>query len=229
MAVMQVDRIGDGLWRWTAPHPDWHDDPTSPYGGWDRDVACVYHEAPDGIVLIDPLVPAGEEAERFWHHLDQDVERVGRPPTVVVSVEWHGRSADAVRDRYPGARVLGVSRAASCRLDDLLEDGQLLPGGCRVTVTDAPGAGQMAIVQCACHGLLWLSDLVIGDGAGGLRRPPAAWFDDPGARYWMEHGLPLLVPHLMELPIQHLVPAHGPVVSVDARATLQRALDAPLA
>jgi|LakMenEpi03Aug12_release.lakeMendotaPanAssembly.Ray.scaffolds.fasta_scaffold218256_2 hypothetical protein len=226
---MQVDRIGDGLWRWTAPHPDWHDDPTSPYGGWDRDVACVYHEAPDGIVLIDPLVPAGEEAERFWHHLDQDVERVGRPPTVVVSVEWHGRSADAVRDRYPGARVLGVSRAASCRLDDLLEDGQLLPGGCRVTVTDAPGAGRMAIVQCACHGLLWLSDLVIGDGAGGLRRPPAAWFDDPGARYWMEHGLPLLVPHLMELPIQHLVPAHGPVVSVDARATLQRALDAPLA
>lgn len=226
---MQVDRIGDGLWRWTAPHPDRHDDPTSPYGGWDRDVACVYHEAPDGIVLIDPLVPAGEEAERFWHHLDQDVERVGRPPTVVVSVEWHGRSADAVRDRYPGARVLGVSRAASCRLDDLLEDGQLLPGGCRVTVTDAPGAGRMAIVQCACHGLLWLSDLVIGDGAGGLRRPPAAWFDDPGARYWMEHGLPLLVPHLMELPIQHLVPAHGPVVSVDARATLQRALDAPLA
>lgn len=226
---MQVDRIGDGLWRWTAPHPDWHDDPTSPYGGWDRDVACVYHEAPDGIVLIDPLVPAGEEAERFWHHLDQDVERVGRPPTVVVSVEWHGRSADAVRDRYPGARVLGVSRAASCRLDDLLEDGQLLPGGCRVTVTDAPGTGRMAIVQCACHGLLWLSDLVIGDGAGGLRRPPAAWFDDPGARYWMEHGLPLLVPHLMELPIQHLVPAHGPVVSVDARATLQRALDAPLA
>ena len=226
---MQVDRIGDGLWRWTAPHPDWHDDPASPYGGWDRDVACVYHEAADGIVLIDPLVPSGDEAERFWRHLDQDVERVGRPPTVVISVEWHGRSGDAVRERYPGARVLGVSRTASCHIDDLLEDGLILPGGCRVTLTDAPGEGRMAIVQCACHGLLWLSDLVIGDGHGGLRRPPAGWFDDPGARHWMEHGLPLLMPHLMELPIEHLVPAHGPVVSVDARAALERALDVPMA
>ena len=65
---MQVDRISDGLWRWTAPHPDWHDDPASPYGGWDRDVACIYHEAPDGIVLIDPLVPSGEDGERLGDH-----------------------------------------------------------------------------------------------------------------------------------------------------------------
>lgn len=225
---MQVDRIADGLWRWTAPHPAWTDDADNPYGGWARDVACVYHESPTGIVLIDPLVPDGEEAERFWRHLDQDVERVGLPPTVVISVGWHGRSADAVRDRYPGTRVLGVSREASCTLDDLLEDDQLLPGGCRVTLAGPPGEGQMAIVQCACHGLLWLSDLVIDDGAGGLRRPPARWFDEPGAAHWLQHGLPLMVPHLMELPIEHLVPAHGPVVSVEARAALERALDAPM-
>lgn len=225
---MHVERIADGLWRWTAPHPAWTDDPTSPYSGWERDVACLYHEAPDGILLIDPLVPDGDEAERFWRHLDQDVERVGRPPTVIVSVAWHGRSADAVRERYPGTRVLGASPAASCRIDALLEDDLHLPGGCRVTLAGPPGEGRMAIVQCACHGLLWLSDLVIDDGAGGLRRPPASWFDEPGAAYWVEHGLPLLLPHLLELPIACLVPAHGPVVSVDARAALQRALDVPM-
>ena len=74
---MHVDRLSDGLWRWTAPHPDWRDEPAV---GWERDVACVYHEATDGILLLDPLVPSGDEGERFWRHLDQDVERVGLPP-----------------------------------------------------------------------------------------------------------------------------------------------------
>jgi hypothetical protein len=36
------------------------------------------------------------------------------------------------------------------------------------------------------------------------------------------------MPHLMELPIEHLVLAHGPVVSVEARAALERALDVPM-
>ena len=225
---MLVDRLADGLWRWTTPHPEWSGEANGLGSGWPQEVSCVYHESPAGIVLIDPLVPDGSEGERFWHHLDQDVERVGHPPTVVISVEWHGRSADAVRDRYPGTRVVGVSRAASCQIDDVLEDGLHLPGGCRVTLAGPPGEGQMAIVQCSCHGLLWLSDLVISDDAGTLRRPPASWFAEAGAAYWLEHGLPLLMPHLMELPIEHLVLAHGPVVSVEARAALERALDVPM-
>ena len=226
---MRVDRLADGLWRWTSPHPAWPGEPNGPAGGWPQDVSCLYHESPSGIVLIDPLVPDGSEGERFWHHLDQDVERVGLPPTIVVSTESHGRSADAVHERYPGSRVLGVSLAASCNVDRVLEDGELLPGDCRVTLTDAPGAPRMAIVQCTCHGLLWLSDLVIGDGAGGLRRPPATWFDDPGAGQWLEQGLPRLLPKLLDVPIEQLVSAHGPVISVDARAALERAFDLPVA
>ena len=50
---MEVERLADGLWRWTVD-----------------DARCLYHEAPDGIVLIDPLVP-DDEAERFWWHLDE--------------------------------------------------------------------------------------------------------------------------------------------------------------
>ena len=44
---MEVERLADGLWRWTVD-----------------DARCLYHEAPNGIVLIDPLVP-DDEAERF--------------------------------------------------------------------------------------------------------------------------------------------------------------------
>ena len=221
---MHVDRLADGLWRWTTPHPEWSGE-ANVDGGWPQEVSCVYHESPAGIVLIDPLVPDGSEGERFWHHLDQDVERVGLPPTIVVSAESHGRSADAVHERYPGSRALGVSLAASCNVDRVLENGEALPGDCRVTITGAAGATRMAIVQCRCHGLLWTSDLLIDDGAGGLRRPPAAWFDDPRARQFLEHGLP----RVLETPIEHLVSAHGLVISVDARAALERAFDLPIA
>ena len=226
---MRVDRLADGLWRWTTPHPEWSGEANGLGSGWPQEVSCVYHESAAGIVLIDPLVPDGSEGERFWRHLDQDVERVGLPPTIVVSAESHGRSADAVHERYPGSRVLGVSLAASCTVDRLLEDGEALPGDCHVILTDAPGAARMAIVQCTCHGLLWMSDLLIDDGAGGLRRAPAAWFDDPGAHTWLKDGLPRLLPQLVATPIEHLVSAHGPVISVDARAALERALDVPVA
>ena len=226
---MRVDRLADGLWRWTTPHPEWSGEANGLGSGWPQEVSCVYHESAAGIVLIDPLVPDGSEGERFWRHLDQDVERVGLPPTIVVSAESHGRSADAVHERYPGSRVLGVSLAASCTVDRLLEDGEALPGDCHVILTDAPGAARMAIVQCTCHGLLWMSDLLIDDGAGGLRRAPAAWFDDPGAHTWLKDGLPRLLPQLVATPIEHLVSAHGPVISIDARAALERAFDLPVA
>ena len=226
---MRVDRLADGLWRWTTPHPEWSGEANGLGSGWPQEVSCVYHESAAGIVLIDPLVPDGSEGERFWRHLDQDVERVGLPPTIVVSAESHGRSADAVHERYPGSRVLGVSLAASCNVDRVLEDGEALPGDCQVTITSAAGATRMAIVQCRCHGLLWMSDLLIDDRAGGLCRPPAAWFDDPDAGTWLEHGLPQLLPRLLEMPIEQLVSAHGPVISVDARAALERALDLPIA
>ena len=226
---MRVDRLADGLWRWTSPHPEWSGEANGLGSGWPQEVSCVYHESAAGIVLIDPLVPDGSEGERFWRHLDQDVERVGLPPTIVVSAESHGRSADAVHERYPGSRVLGVSLAASCTVDRLLEDGEALPGDCHVILTDAPGAARMAIVQCTCHGLLWMSDLLIDDGAGGLRRAPAAWFDDPGAHTWLKDGLPRLLPQLVATPIEHLISAHGPVISIDARAALERAFDLPVA
>jgi hypothetical protein len=131
---------------------------------------------------------------------------------------------------YLGRRLVPALLARGHRVTALVRPGResLLPGGCRVTLAGPPGEGQMAIVQCSCHGLLWLSDLVISDDAGTLRRPPASWFAEAGAAYWLEHGLPLLMPHLMELPIEHLVLAHGPVVSVEARAALERALDVPM-
>jgi glyoxylase-like metal-dependent hydrolase (beta-lactamase superfamily II) len=97
-ARMEVEPIAEGLWRWTARHPGW-----TPGQGWEPDVGCVYYEDRDAVVLIDPLVPVGEE-ERFWRALDRDVERLALPVAVLVTCSWHERSAAVVETRYAGAR-----------------------------------------------------------------------------------------------------------------------------
>jgi glyoxylase-like metal-dependent hydrolase (beta-lactamase superfamily II) len=96
---MQVDELAPGLWRWTAEHPEWQAGE-----GWEPEVACFYVETDDATLLIDPLVPAGDESGRFWTRLDEDVERRGVPVVVLLTGGWHRRSADEVAARY-GASI----------------------------------------------------------------------------------------------------------------------------
>ena len=94
---MRVDRLADGLWRWTAAAAD------------GAEGNCVYHEHPDGIVLIDPLPPAdAADAERFWRALDRDVERIGPDRWTRPSSTPRGAAGDDVLD----ALVLAVRAAA---------------------------------------------------------------------------------------------------------------------
>jgi glyoxylase-like metal-dependent hydrolase (beta-lactamase superfamily II) len=95
---VNVLRIRDGLWRWTGLHPEWQ-----PGFEWQQEVACVYAELTDAIVLVDPLVPP-EDPERFLRHLDADVERLAAPVAILLTTPAHRRSADALAERYD-ARV----------------------------------------------------------------------------------------------------------------------------
>jgi hypothetical protein len=84
---MQVEELAPGLWRWTAEHPEWQAGE-----GWEPEVACFYVETDDATLLIDPLVPTGDEAERCV------------PVVVLLTGGWHRRSADEVAARY-GASI----------------------------------------------------------------------------------------------------------------------------
>lgn len=97
---MNVQELRPGLWRWTGLHPAWAEG-----ADWEREVGSVYYEAPEEIVLVDPLLPP-EDEERFLAALDRDVERLGRPVVVVLTSARHRRSTDVVVERY-GARVAG--------------------------------------------------------------------------------------------------------------------------
>ena len=79
---METVRVADGLWRWTS-----------------AEAACVYYEAPDAVVLFDPLVPAGED-ERFLPYLDRDIRRLGLPVSILLTAERNERSTPFLRDRY---------------------------------------------------------------------------------------------------------------------------------
>ena len=92
---VEVQRLADGLWRWTARHPTF-DDPTL-----GTEVGCVYAETDEAVVLIDPLVPAdADERNRFLEALDRDVERLGRPVVILLTCSWHARSAEELHERY---------------------------------------------------------------------------------------------------------------------------------
>src|ERR687887_2327574 len=98
---MRVQELSGGLWRWTGLHPEWTPEQGGPEG-WEQEVGCVYYESPDAVVLVDPLVPP-EDEERFWRALDRDVERARKPVRILLTVPWHGRSAEAVAARYGAA------------------------------------------------------------------------------------------------------------------------------
>jgi hypothetical protein len=199
---VEVQRIDEGLWRWTTAHPDWHEG-----DDWGREVGCVYWEAEDTVVLVDPLVPS-EEADRtrFLEALDRDVARLGRPVAIVLTCEWHERSAAELTDRY-GASVHRAGGAADSLPRDVVAYDIAVA---REIVYWLPGA--RAVVP---------GDVLLGT-EGGLALCPEPWLERRGghARLVSE-----LAP-LLELPVERVLTSHGAPTLTDGRAALQRALGA---
>jgi glyoxylase-like metal-dependent hydrolase (beta-lactamase superfamily II) len=206
---VQVSEVEPGLWRWTAYHQEWKEE-----------VGCVYCETEDGIVLVDPLVPA-DEPERFWNALDRDVERAGGRVDVLLTIFWHVRSTATIQARY-GARAWAAttSRAAAARRTttqiEPFRPGDRLPGGVEAFAT----ARKTEVV-------LWLPDrrsLVPGDVLlgtdGGVRMCPESWLPrSTGHRELAQSLRPLL-----DLPVERILVSHGEPVLEDAATALEAAL-----
>lgn len=199
---MQVEELRPGLWRWTAAHPEWdHAE------HWGPDVASVYAELPDAVVVVDPLIPQDEE-ERFWTALDRDVERLGLPVHVLLTVHWHERSVAPMLDRY---------KATLWRPEEKGE----LPAGVRVEVVRGSDWVE-ALFFLEPHRALIAGDLLVGT-AGGIELP-ISWFPK-GEREWAERELkPDLRRRLGALPIELVLVSHGEAVLTDGAAALERAL-----
>jgi glyoxylase-like metal-dependent hydrolase (beta-lactamase superfamily II) len=196
-----VDRIEEGLWRWTTAHPDW-----KPTDDWEQDVGCVYFEAPDAIVLIDPLVPAdAAERERFLEALDRDVERVARPVVALLTCMWHRRSADELAARYDGRVVAPFAHEA-------------LPDGVRAV--EARAADEVVFWLEQVHTVV-SGDALLGS-ADGVTLCPVSWLGSRGSLAQLRAELA----PLLELPVERVLTSHGPPQLSDGHPTLAHALGA---
>lgn len=172
---LEVQEIESGLWRWTAPHPDWLPNSGST-GGWLREVGSVYCELPGALLLIDPVVPEdAEDAARLWRALDRDVERLGRQVCVVLTVHWHRRGADEVIARYAA-------------LDGVVPD-----GATAIPLGDPIGEIAYSLRR---YRALVPGDIVLGgDGIEGehcadpLRLCPPGWYGRNAAERWWYGGI----------------------------------------
>jgi glyoxylase-like metal-dependent hydrolase (beta-lactamase superfamily II) len=191
---VDVQRIASGLWRWTAPHPNaahWPDwgPPVPP------EVGCVYYEAPNAVVLIDPLLPAGEE-EEFLAYLDSDIERLGLPISIVLTAAWHERSAGLLRERYQ----------ADNRIPNSIE---VYP------IEGAPEEQFAYFIRP--HRALVVAEIFVGDGRGGLALVPSPALENRAA---LDRSLRAIA----ELPVERVLVSHGEPVLSDGRGAIELAL-----
>jgi glyoxylase-like metal-dependent hydrolase (beta-lactamase superfamily II) len=207
---MKVVPIAEGLWRWTAYYEEWR-----------HEVGCVYYEARDAIILIDPLVPS-EHSTRFWETLDRDVERAQVPVHVLITVFWHARSAAEIVGRY-GGRLHATSRARAAiqrrtnAVTDVFRPGEPLPGGVQAL---ASGRATEVVYWIPEHRALVTGDVILGRDDGNLRLCPQSWLPAGSDHAQLRKALT----PLLDLPIERVLVSHGEPVTKHARARLAEAL-----
>jgi hypothetical protein len=199
---VQPTEIRPGLYRWTPSHPAYEPDPEpdSP-ADWPEQVGCVAYEAPDALVLVDPLVP-----DDLWAALDRLAK--GRRVAVLTTIGFHRRSREAVVERYGAS----TSRAK-----------QNLPHG--VETIPIRGAGE-TMVWIPEHAALVPGDRILGGRDGGLRLCPESWLRYLQSGMTREELRKALLP-LLELPIELVLVSHGEPVLSDGREALAAALGVP--
>jgi hypothetical protein len=222
--------IRPGLWWWTVPHPDWHPwDPTTGTGwDWSPEAGCVCYEGPQGLVLIDPLTPAADTPahEVFWRALDDEVRRQDRPLTVLLTCDWHERSAQAICDRYQaryGASLWGPAVCATrgssggyaCRPTHTFDVGDALPGG-----------AEAYLAAWNPEVLLYLPGSRALFVADSLWSPPDSE-SETAIHLTVEEARPVLGQILETRSVEVLLLSHCLVVSQGAHEALTRLLEQP--
>jgi hypothetical protein len=213
-----VEEIVDGVWRWTARHPEWQPDVE-----WAGEVASFAFAVDETLVLVDPLVP-----DEVWPRLDELAEeRAG--VAAMITIPYHVRSSEAVLARYGSKASVWGHPAAARRMRDgsalrPVEPGAALPAGAEAFAIGSPRRQEHP---------LWfpsLRALAFGDTVVGVEGTLRVWVwdavDTPKRQAWYrDRFVPTLGP-LLALDVEHVLVTHGPPIVGGGRQALRHGLAA---
>jgi glyoxylase-like metal-dependent hydrolase (beta-lactamase superfamily II) len=205
-----VQELQPGLWWWEAVHPQWTPGHDAAGLDWGPDVSSYAIDDGQRLLLIDPTTPPSPVGE-----LAAD-----RETAIVLTCPWHARAARTLVDLF-GATLYAPPPDAD---DSDPLPAQLFSAGDRlpIGVEAFPGMEPNDLV-------LWIEGrraLTVGDtlvDRGNSLEFPRDWASRGAIA---ERGVPpadifASLRPLLELPVELVLPTHGPPAD---RAALERAL-----
>jgi glyoxylase-like metal-dependent hydrolase (beta-lactamase superfamily II) len=214
-----MEKLTEGLWRWTARHPEWHP------GEFGAEVACFAAQADDTTLLIDPLLPPDPEP------VLRTIEgALGKRLAILITIPYHVRSSEELWRRYAkdAETTIHGHRACTKRLEKEsafrdIEPGVPLPGGVTAHTIGKPRRYEMPL-HVPSHDALVFGDAVAETG-GRLVVWATDRIDAKVERFYRERFNPTLEP-LLELDFDSVLVTHGEPVLGDGKQALRKALRA---
>ena len=212
-----MEKLTEGLWRWTARHPEWHP------GEFGAEVACFAAKAGDTLLLIDPLLPP--DPAPVLGVLDGVA---GNRVAILITIPYHVRSSEELWKRYRGDAETTIHghRACAKRLTDKsgfegIEPGAPLPAGVTAHTIGKPRRYEMPL-HLPSHDALVFGDAV-AEWEGRLRVWAADKVDAKVERFYRDRFNPTLEP-LLDLNAENVLVTHGlPVMGGGTEALRQGA------
>jgi hypothetical protein len=213
-----MDKLTEGLWRWTARHPEWHP------GEFGAEVASYAAQAGDTTLLIDPLLPP--DPSSVLADID---ENLGKRLAVLITVPYHVRSAEEIWKRYQRDAETSIHGHPACakRLTNRsafqeIDPSVPLPGGVTAHAIGRPRRHETPL-HLPSHRALVFGDAVAETG-GRLAVWSSERIDAKVERFYRERFNPTLEP-LLELDFDTVLATHGEPLMSGGKRALRRALD----
>lgn len=212
--------LARGLWSWSRRHPEWHP------GDFGAEVVSFCARDGEVTLLVDPLLPT--EDDPAWALLD---EQLARRLEILITIPFHVRSAERIRERYGAAVEVTIRGHPACgkRLDSLACFEPLLPGEPTSSGVSGHRIGkpvrQELPLHLPSHDALVFGDAVVGVD-GGLRMWAMRKLDAAHERFYRERFGPTLLP-LLNLEPERILVTHGESVLTGGTEALRQAIEAP--